>query len=508
MSGKVSGEKVAGQVYSPQKVSGVVNGPIALDKSLTKNGYAADAKATGDAIRAVNVTPQMFGAVADGVHDDTSAVQAAINSGSAVYFPKGTYLIAATLTIKGGVRLYGAGIQVATIKYTGSGYLFHIKAEYKNHPIIEKMNFVGGTNSSFIKCISDDGSWGGCFTLRDFHVQYFNVEWMRLVSAFKVLVENGSFKTLGKCVMTTWDELPTSSNFNNLITFRNCLISCPNYDGGDMPVMFELFNVREILFEQCALEHCTVMFKDFITDTWKNSSNYDASTTIATGIKLNECWLETVGAVYDFSYHSGIPIATNCKYVSTTMFANSTAVNEPNFLYGHDEMWFRNGETSSIVSAINGTEKVLWQTNIKNTSDSQGANFYQHKVSTKEVVHNVPLNTNVKQVHGDKTLKMQLKSITRYSDVCCRALQTIIFAYPGSGSAKTTNVWQCEWLAFDNSYYLVKQPTRIYSYGSGTSATAVESVARGESGEIVATTDQETLTLAIITEYHFNSVTR
>ena len=46
------------------------------------------------------VTPQMYGAVGDGVTDDTEAIQTALNSGN-VLFPEGTYLISSTLTLNG-----------------------------------------------------------------------------------------------------------------------------------------------------------------------------------------------------------------------------------------------------------------------------------------------------------------------------------------------------------------------------------------------------------------------
>lgn len=50
------------------------------------------------------VSVKSYGAIGDGVHDDTSAIQAAINgyvgSRHLIYFPDGTYLIsAATLTL-------------------------------------------------------------------------------------------------------------------------------------------------------------------------------------------------------------------------------------------------------------------------------------------------------------------------------------------------------------------------------------------------------------------------
>lgn len=52
---------------------------------------------TYDAVAELHVTPEMFGAIGDGVADDTAAIKAAINEcknhgGGVVYFPRGVYL--------------------------------------------------------------------------------------------------------------------------------------------------------------------------------------------------------------------------------------------------------------------------------------------------------------------------------------------------------------------------------------------------------------------------------
>lgn len=69
------------------------------DGSLTEAKFADSLKVL--AIKDY-VTPQMYGAEADGIHDDTEAIQTALttaNSGSgAVYFPAGTYLVTDKLT--------------------------------------------------------------------------------------------------------------------------------------------------------------------------------------------------------------------------------------------------------------------------------------------------------------------------------------------------------------------------------------------------------------------------
>ena len=67
-----------------------------------------------------NVKATAYGAKGDITTDDTSAIQAAITTafnagGGIVFFPAGTYLITATLTLKAGVSLLGAGAKAVTI---------------------------------------------------------------------------------------------------------------------------------------------------------------------------------------------------------------------------------------------------------------------------------------------------------------------------------------------------------------------------------------------------------
>ncbi|MEE1091164.1 MAG: glycosyl hydrolase family 28-related protein [Paludibacteraceae bacterium] len=51
------------------------------------------------------VTPQMFGAVGDGVSDDTDAVQAALDNGGLIYFPAGRYKTTRLLTASKSCRI-------------------------------------------------------------------------------------------------------------------------------------------------------------------------------------------------------------------------------------------------------------------------------------------------------------------------------------------------------------------------------------------------------------------
>ena len=61
------------------------------------------------------ITPQMYGAKANGVDDDTEAVLAAIEAGDYVFFPEGSYVISSPVYVGQGKTLYGTGVNSVLI---------------------------------------------------------------------------------------------------------------------------------------------------------------------------------------------------------------------------------------------------------------------------------------------------------------------------------------------------------------------------------------------------------
>jgi len=66
------------------------------------------------------VSVKDFGAVGDGVVDDTVAIQNALNAANYVFLPPGTYLFS-TLTVRQNTRLQGASTRTSILKHTGAG---------------------------------------------------------------------------------------------------------------------------------------------------------------------------------------------------------------------------------------------------------------------------------------------------------------------------------------------------------------------------------------------------
>ena len=95
--------------------------PIAVDYGLTQAPSSFTATGTGAVSRLLSnkvadmISIRDFGAVGDGVADDTVAIAQALTAHDAVFIPSGTYRITDTIDIGFGKRLFGAG-QSSVIK--------------------------------------------------------------------------------------------------------------------------------------------------------------------------------------------------------------------------------------------------------------------------------------------------------------------------------------------------------------------------------------------------------
>lgn len=137
----------------------VNNGVVSSTVGFTPSGTGAVARDVQSKLRDM-VSVKDFGAVGDGVTDDTAAIQAAITAakaanGGTVFFPAGTYICASQLTCTSatGVRLVGmsASSQLvggSTIKYTGTATPFLNATGPSANFCIESLN-IQYTSASF-----------------------------------------------------------------------------------------------------------------------------------------------------------------------------------------------------------------------------------------------------------------------------------------------------------------------------------------------------------------------
>ena len=100
------------------------------------SGAILDLQDQIDSIKEIAVTPEMFGAVGDGVNDDTAYIQSAVNNGALVYL-KNSYNVTSQITVPQGVKIFGTGNIIV------HDYMFVFKVSGNN--TIEGIHFTDDT---------------------------------------------------------------------------------------------------------------------------------------------------------------------------------------------------------------------------------------------------------------------------------------------------------------------------------------------------------------------------
>lgn len=124
------------------------------------------------------VTPQMYGAKADGTTDDTQAIQSAIDSGIEVFFPKGNYKITSSISIPNNCKISGTLESVIVGTSEISGFVI---GNLANNIRIKRLVITGCNYALDIdgfNCIFTDlllkNSNVGCYIRTDAYANYFN----------------------------------------------------------------------------------------------------------------------------------------------------------------------------------------------------------------------------------------------------------------------------------------------------------------------------------------------
>jgi hypothetical protein len=127
--------------------------PIAVDYGLTQSPTNFTAVGLGAITRNVNdklsdmVSIRDFGAVGDGVADDTLAIGSALQAHDAIYIPSGTYRITNTIQVGFGQKIYGAG-QGTIVKADSN--LFDVLNVRSGYCIVSDFKIEGGKTGVFL----------------------------------------------------------------------------------------------------------------------------------------------------------------------------------------------------------------------------------------------------------------------------------------------------------------------------------------------------------------------
>lgn len=204
------------------------------------------------------VSVRDFGAVGDGVTDDTAAIQAALDSANtqnkALHFPSGTYLTTSEITTtEEGIVIYGEGSELVIINTTATRFLF-VDTPDTGTPGTPDQPYLGvrlegfqvrGDGVNTTTCIDVFGSPYGNTVFKDLQLRGAITEQIKITQCWASEFVNCEIG-FGSESRTTSGTRGITIDNANAITVRDSIITSLglNYDGlGIYATSCEAFNL-------------------------------------------------------------------------------------------------------------------------------------------------------------------------------------------------------------------------------------------------------------------------
>lgn len=315
-------------------------------------------------------TVKEFGAVGDGVTDDTESLQLALNEGGIILVEEGTYLISKTLQIKSNTKLIGFG----------QGSKFIIADEVDFTPYAWRPDYNG---------------FKGDATLPDYH-PYLCIDNEENVLVDSIFIEGN------KNVFFDQIQVGLACESSKNINIKNIYISHINYHPNECPnprpsgqwrtgwgfatMRSDSVNVNGGLFEYCGYE--CFRFGDFTTNSsLKNATIQYGWRTLfqilngCENIEISNCTLTQD----DFDYndtHACITIHTYEDRPTNNIRIKNNTINGKVFC-GHGN--------EGIISCVNQyNKKIIFEDNIINSDSLASVNVYGDICVIKNNIINIP----------------------------------------------------------------------------------------------------------------------
>jgi hypothetical protein len=178
---------------------------------MNKNGSVVYSAPT-QLLNKVSVTD--FGAVGDGVTDDTAAIQAAVNVGGEIIFPTGVYVIGSTVNIPSNVKMSGDG-KTSILKLANGA----------NTHIFQNSNYVSGSNENIkIDGLIIDGN-----VVNQTNNGAYNKHGIRLKNTLRFYLQNSVIRNVGTDCINMIDsndacivQNTLHGAYNHAVTFQGC----------------------------------------------------------------------------------------------------------------------------------------------------------------------------------------------------------------------------------------------------------------------------------------------
>lgn len=220
-----------------------------------------------------------FGAVGDGVADDTIALQAALTyagtlGNAGVYLPPGIYLFTSTLTLPSGVRLFGQGSErgVGGLKSNviGAPSINVANGYYQKIENLNLFHASPGSAGTAIQVIDNDGSGSGTDP-----AQYFRVKNVRVTEhATGVRIANDStWCVFEDMTVEQCSSVAFSVTNANLTVFNRCVADLNTS-------AWYLENTLKTILNACTAQTCT------------STTTAAINVLNCSGVEINHLWTE------------------------------------------------------------------------------------------------------------------------------------------------------------------------------------------------------------------------
>jgi hypothetical protein len=207
-------------------------------------------KTTYSMIEGASLNVLDFGAIGDGVADDSAAIQAAINAvpsiGGEVYFPRGTYLVNTKIALKGRLSLVGESrnntfIKAGTVGMTvleqnGSAYNMRIK----------HLGVLGDGKAAFgISMVSPNQASSAHHVLEDLEVSSCTTNCIRLTRHIYLRLVQVYANNAPTVVLV---DGVNSSVFDNCLFYNATSTACMSIVGGSQAYLRQVNLYNDIAF--------------------------------------------------------------------------------------------------------------------------------------------------------------------------------------------------------------------------------------------------------------------
>ena len=260
------------------------------------------------------VTPEDFGAVGDGITDDTAAINEAILANKVVYLKETTYLIDGDVSIQlnNGV-LHGNN---ATIKIKANDLTNYAGIVCKGQCVVDDLNIIGERDEH----TGTAGEWGMCMELCDCHDTYIN----------NVHCKNGWGD--GLYIGVTDDNTPFA---NKNIYVTNSVFDNNRRNG------ISIIHGDNIIIDNCIITNTHGINPQHGIDVEPNTEQEQANVTISNCF-IGDNWFANIGAQSQ---------NVNCNIVSCT-FKSPTNIESADIECGDGNIIARNCTVLNAKRAV------------------------------------------------------------------------------------------------------------------------------------------------------------